>query len=64
MRKLISATMAGVFLAGFSMALVGCSDESSEKTQTTVKGPGGTSKVTQETKVNTSGQNPPPVKAP
>jgi len=59
MRKLISATMAGVLLAGSSMALVGCSDESSEKKTTTIKTPGGTTKVTDETKVQQSGQNPP-----
>jgi len=64
MRKLISATMAGVLLAGSSMALVGCSDETSEKKQTTIKTPSGTTKVTEETKVNTSGQNPPPAKVP
>jgi len=59
MRKLISATMAGVLLAGSSMALVGCSDESSEKKQTTIKTPGGTTTVTDQTKVQQSGQNPP-----
>jgi len=41
------------------MALVGCSDESSEKKQTTIKTPGGTTTVTDQTKVQQSGQNPP-----
>jgi hypothetical protein len=60
MRKLIRATLAGVILAGFSMGLAGCSEESSIKQQTTSKSPGGTTTETKETKVQQRGDNPPP----
>jgi hypothetical protein len=65
MRKLTSAAMMGVLLTGLGIGISGCSDESSEKSQVTTKGPGGTVKQTTETKVETSGDNPPaPTKAP
>jgi hypothetical protein len=65
MRKLISATMMGVLLTGLGMGLPGCSEESSTKTQTTTTTPGGTTKETQQTKIQQSGQNPPaPSKTP
>jgi hypothetical protein len=60
MRKLISATLAGVILAGLTMTLAGCSEESSIKQQTMSKSPGGTTTETKETKVQQTGQNPPP----
>jgi hypothetical protein len=60
MRKLISATLAGVILAGLSVGLAGCSEESSVKQQTTSKSPGGTTTETKETKVQQHGENPPP----
>jgi hypothetical protein len=38
----------------------GCSDETKEKKTSTVTTPGGTTKTTEETKVDKSGKNPPP----
>jgi hypothetical protein len=60
MSRLIRATLAGAILAGLSMGLVGCTEESSIKEQTTSKAPGGTTTETKETKVQQRGQNPPP----
>jgi hypothetical protein len=63
MQKLIRVTMAGLMLAGSSIGLVGCGDEkeSSVKTETTTKGPGGTntSTVTEKQTVKKTGENPP-----
>jgi hypothetical protein len=61
MRKFISATMAGVMMAGLGIGLAGCSDESSVKSETKATGPGGTTTVTDKTSVKTTGENPPPV---
>jgi len=61
MRKLISATMAGVMMAGLGIGLAGCSDESSVKSETKATSPGGTATVTDKTSVKTTGDNPPPV---
>jgi hypothetical protein len=59
MKKSIGATLAVglISLAG----LIGCGDEAGVKEQTEVTGPGGTTEVTKETKVETTGENPPPV---
>jgi hypothetical protein len=59
MRKLISLTMMGVLAMGLGIGITGCSDEAGTKTTTTTTSPGGTSKVTSENKVQTSGENPP-----
>jgi hypothetical protein len=59
MQKLIRAMLAGMLLSGLSIGLTGCADESSVKTVTEVKGPGGTATRTDETKVKTTGENPP-----
>jgi hypothetical protein len=61
MQKLIRATIAGLMLAGLSMGLAGCADESGVKTVTESKGPGGTVTRTDETKIQKTGQNPPVV---
>jgi hypothetical protein len=61
MQKLIRAAMAGMMLAGFGIGLAGCNDESSVKTETQVKGPGGTRTVTEKQTVKTTGENPPAV---
>ncbi len=58
-RKLITTTLAGAMLAGLTIGLVGCTDESSATKEVTVKTPGGTEKVTQKTTVEKSGNNPP-----
>jgi len=44
--------------------LVGCSEESKVKEETTVSTPGGTEKVTKEIKTQTSGENPPTTTTP
>jgi len=59
MRKMIGATMAGAMLLGLSAGMVGCSDETGTKEETKVTTPGGTTKVTNELKVQKSGENPP-----
>jgi hypothetical protein len=59
MRKLISATLAGVMLAGLSIGTVGCTEESSVTKETEIKGPGGTAKETAKITVDKSGKNPP-----
>jgi len=59
MRKLISATLTGVILAGFGIGVTGCSDETSTKEEVKITTPGGTSKETREVKVQKSGENPP-----
>jgi hypothetical protein len=64
MRKVISLTMAGVLAMGLGMTLSGCSEESTAKKESTVSTPGGKATVTEETKVKTSGDNPPAPKAP
>ncbi len=46
MQKLIRAMMAGMMLAGFSIGLGGCTDESGVKTETKIKRPGGTTTMT------------------
>ncbi len=59
MRKLISLTMMGVLAMGLTIGITGCSDESGTKTVETTKSPEGTTKVTTEKKVQTSGDTPP-----
>jgi hypothetical protein len=59
MRRLISAMLTGVILAGFSIGITGCTDETGTKEEVKITTPGGTSKETREIKVNKSGENPP-----
>jgi hypothetical protein len=59
MRKLISLTVMGVLMMGLGIGISGCSDEAGTKTTQTTTSPDGTTKVTNETKVQTSGNNPP-----
>jgi hypothetical protein len=59
MRKLINTTLAGVILAGLSIGMVGCTDESAVESKTQIKGPGGTTTVTDKTTVDKTGKNPP-----
>jgi len=51
----------GVLVTSFGVGLPGCSDESSVKSETQAKGPGGTTTVTEKSSVKTSGDSPPPV---
>jgi len=64
MRKLISLTMMGVLAMGLGVGISGCSEESTAKKESTVSTPGGTSTVTEQTKIKQTGDNPPPPKAP
>jgi hypothetical protein len=59
--KAIRTFGASLVLAAFGLGLAGCTDESSSKTQTEVKTPGGTATVTEKTTVTKSGSNPPRV---
>ncbi len=59
MKKLNRAMMAGMLLGGLSLGLAGCADESSVKSETQTKGPGGTTTVTDKTTVKKTGENPP-----
>jgi len=59
--KAIRTLASGLILTGFAVGLAGCTDESSSKTQTEVKTPGGTATVTEKTTVTKSGDNPPPI---
>jgi hypothetical protein len=62
MRKLIRAVLAGTMLAGFGIGLAGCtSEETGVKTETQIKGSGGTTTVTEKQTVKKSGENPPSV---
>jgi hypothetical protein len=61
MQKLINVALAGVMLAGFTIGLAGCGEETGVKSETTVKGPGGTTTVTDKQTVKQSGENPPAV---
>ena len=49
-----------VILGGMSLGLVGCSKEASVTSEKKVTGPGGTTTVTEEKTVETTGENPPP----
>jgi hypothetical protein len=60
MRKLISTMLAGVMLAGLSIGMAGCTEETSTKEETTVKTPQGTAKETKIDKIQKSGENAPP----
>ena len=60
MRKLLATMLAGAVLAGLSIGMVGCTEESGVKEQTTIKGPTGTTTETKDITVKKSGDNPPP----
>lgn len=59
MRKVVSSMLMGALLMGLGIGIAGCSDESTEKTQTTIKTPEGKRTETVEKKVETSGDQPP-----
>jgi len=52
----------GAALVMATMLFVGCDKEASKKTTETIKTPDGSTTVTKETKVETSGSNQPAVK--
>ncbi len=59
MRRLYNATLAGAVLAGLSMGMVGCTEETGVKEEVKVKGPNGTTTETRDITVKKSGDNPP-----
>ena len=61
MQKFIRAMTAGMLLAGFSIGLAGCGEETSVKKETEIKGPGGSATITDKQTVKQTGQNPPSV---
>jgi hypothetical protein len=61
MRKLMTAMLAVAILGGLTIGMVGCTEESSVTKETDIKGPGGTTKITEKAAVDKSGQNPPAI---
>jgi hypothetical protein len=59
MRKLLTVMMAGATLAGLTVGLAGCSDETGTKEEVKIKGPEGTTTEKREIKIDKSGSNPP-----
>jgi ABC-type glycerol-3-phosphate transport system substrate-binding protein len=59
MKRMLSLA---IVLGGMSLGVVGCSSETSTTKETEVSGPGGTTTVTEEKTVETTGENPPPAK--
>jgi hypothetical protein len=57
MKRLLSLA---ILLGGMTLGVTGCSKESSTTKETEVSGPGGTTTVTEEKTVETTGENPPP----
>jgi hypothetical protein len=52
--------LAGLLAAPLLSLVVGCGEEAGVKQETKTTTPGGETKVTRETKVETQGDNPPP----
>jgi hypothetical protein len=59
MRKLMTTILAGAMLAGLTMGMVGCTEETGTKEEVKIKGPNGTTTETKTDTVNKSGNNPP-----
>jgi hypothetical protein len=59
MRKLMNMMLASAVLAGLTVGMVGCTEETGSKEEIKTTTPGGTSKETREIKVQKSGDNPP-----
>ena len=55
MKRSLTALLLGLVTVGF----VGCGEEAGTTVETTTTDPGGTTTTTQETKVETTGENPP-----
>ncbi len=58
-RALSSALILGLFLFS-AVGLVGCGDESKTERKETISTPGGTTTTTTQTKIKSTGENPPP----
>jgi hypothetical protein len=59
MKKLITA-LTGTGLIALTLAFTGCGETSSVKSESEVKGPGGTTRITDKTTIKQTGDNPPP----
>jgi hypothetical protein len=61
MRKIVNTLMAAVILSGLGVGLTGCNEESGVKETTKITRPDGSQTTeTNQTKINKSGENPPP----
>ncbi len=60
MKRTLSAALILALLLFPAVGLVGCSQESKSGKTETITTPGGTTTTTSETKVKSSGDNPPP----
>ena len=58
-RNRFSAFLCSLLLIA-TFGLVGCSEETKKERTETIKTPGGTTTTTSETKVKSTGENPPP----
>jgi hypothetical protein len=58
--KRILASILGLGI--LSLGIVGCADTATTKTETKVSTPGGTTTVTTEKEIKTTGENPPVVR--
>ena len=61
MKSAIRTLGTALIVAGLTIGLAGCGEESSTKSQIDTKTPDGRTTVTEKTTVNKSGNNPPPV---
>ena len=59
MRKLMTTMLAGAMLAGLTIGMVGCTEETGTKEEVKIKGPTGTTTETRDITVKKSGDNPP-----
>ena len=59
MRKLMTAMLAGVFLGGLTIGMVGCTEETGSKEEVKIKSPTGTTTEDKSITVKKSGDNPP-----
>lgn len=62
MKRILALTLALGLVA--PIGLVGCGEEAGTKVETTTQDAGGTTQTTTETKVETTGENPPAPGAP
>jgi hypothetical protein len=59
MRKLMNTMLAGAMLAGLSIGMVGCTEETGTKEEVKIKTPTGTTTEDKSITVKKSGDNPP-----
>jgi hypothetical protein len=59
MRKLMATMLASTVLAGLTIGMVGCTEESGTKEEVKIKSPTGTTTETRDLTIKHSGDNPP-----